>query len=176
MMTQIVRPELNVEIRIEPQTMRHYYNDQLVVVHCHHYSTLYTQLALDAGETKLLQDVSEEMFFSVLSDYFTKNPVQELSNRIEIAIQHYGAMGLGSLEVRYLGEDSADIILHRAHVDKGWMRKWGTSDKPVNFIGAGCIAGLLSAVLDKPVGTFDVRQTKALVMGDDYSEMKAVRR
>ncbi|HWQ66291.1 MAG TPA: hypothetical protein VN372_05410 [Methanospirillum sp.] len=175
-MTQIVKPELHVDIRIDPRTMRHYYNDQLVVVHCHHYSTLYTQLAVDAGETKLLQDVSEDMFFSVLSDYFQKNPVSELEDRIEIAIQHYGAMGLGSLEIKYLGQDSADFILRRTHVDKGWLRKWGKNDKPVNYIGAGCIAGLLSAVHNKPVGTFDVRQTKALVMGDEFSEMKAVKR
>jgi len=175
-MTQIIKPELQVKIRIDPKTKRHYFNDEVVVVHCHHYSTLYTQLALDAGETQLLQDVSEDMFFSVLSDYFNKNPTPELKDRIELATQLYGSMGLGSLEVRYLGQDSAGIILHRAHVDKGWMRKWGKSEKPVNFIGAGCIAGFLSAVLELPVRTFDVRQTKAIAMGDEYSEMKAVRR
>ncbi len=175
-MTAVVTPELQIDIRIDPRTLRHYYNDHLMVVHCHHYSTLYTQLAMDAGETRLLQDVSEDMFYSVLSDYFKKNSVPSLEDRIEIAIQQYGMMGLGSLEVRYVGEDSADFILRRAHVDKGWMRKWGKSDKPVNFIGAGCIAGLLSAVLDKPARTYEVRQTKSIAMGDEYSEMKAVRR
>lgn len=174
-MTTVIKPELHVEIRIDPRTMRHYYNDQLVVVHCHHFSTLYTQLAMDAKETKLLQDISEEMFYSVLSDYFEKNPVKELGDRCEIGIQLYGSMGLGSLEIRYIGENSADFILRRAHVDKGWVRKWGSSDKPVNYIGAGCIAGFLAAVLSKPVGTFAVRQTKSLAMGDEYSEMKAVK-
>jgi predicted hydrocarbon binding protein len=116
------------------------------------------------------------MFNNVLTRYFEQNPELSFEDRVEIAIQHYGAMGLGALEIVYLGEDSADLILRRAHVDKGWVRKWGKSDKPVNFIGAGCIAGLLSAVFCKPLGTYSVRQSKSIAMGDDYSEMKAVRR
>lgn len=175
-MTTIRKPELTIDIRIDPRTFRHYYNDQLVVVHCHHYSTLFTQLAIDAKETALLQGVSEEMFYSVLRDFFADNPREDLQGRMEIGIQLYGAMGLGSLEVQYLGNDSAEVILHRAHVDKGWLRKWGQHDQPVNYIGAGCLAGLLAAVLAAPIGTFDVRQTKALVMGDEYSVMKAVKR
>ena len=90
-MTAVVTPELQIDIRIDPRTLRHYYNDHLMVVHCHHYSTLYTQLAMDAGETRLLQDVSEDMFYSVLSDYFKKN---SLSNNQPTVLIHFTFVGV----------------------------------------------------------------------------------
>jgi len=175
-MPEIVKPDIKVNIRIEPKTCRHYYNDQLVVVHCHHYATLYTQLAMDAEQADLLQDVSEEMFFKVLSDYFKENETPNFFDRLTIGCQLFGLMGLGSVTFRYAGENSADLILTRSHVDKGWIRKWGKSDQPVNFIGAGAIAGMLACIFNKPAGTYLVRETKSLAMGEDYSEMKAVKR
>lgn len=60
-------------------------------------------------------------------------------------------MGLGSLSVKYIREGSADLRHHRAHVDKCWLRKWGENDKPVNYIGAGCISGLISAIFDQNI-------------------------
>ena len=86
---------LELEHRFDTKKDRHYLNEQLSVLHCHHYTTLYTQLALDAGETELLAKVSEETFYKVLTDYFKKHNIDTVEKRIDIACQYYSAMGLG---------------------------------------------------------------------------------
>jgi predicted hydrocarbon binding protein len=49
------------------------------------------------------------------------------------------------------------------------MKKWGKAKAPVNFIGAGFIAGLFAAVFDKPVRTFKVVEKQSRVMGAEKS-------
>jgi hypothetical protein len=61
------------ERRFDSKRMRHYINNELSVLHCHHYASLFSQLADDAkllhGD-KLLKQASEESFYPVLVDYY----------------------------------------------------------------------------------------------------------
>lgn len=164
--------QLNLKHEFNPSRMRHYLNGQLSVLHCHHYASLYTQLAIDAKETDLLASVAEETFGDVLSHYFEENGVESLDDRIAAACDYYAAVGLGKMTVSYLGNDSGQIVLEESHVDKGWMKKWGQFDAPVNHIGRGYIAGMFSAIWDKPVRTFQVRETQSIVMGAETSSFK----
>lgn len=167
---------LNLTHKFDPSAKRHYLNNQLTVLHCHHYSTLFTQLAIDAKElvdgTKILQDVSEDVFFEVLSNYFKENSISSTSERVEIACQLFSAMGAGKMVANSADENGGDIELPMAHVDQGWLQKWGQHKEPVNYIGAGYIAGMFSAVFNKPKGAYKVEENQSQAMGAGKSVFK----
>lgn len=155
---------------------QYFLNEQLSVLHCHHYATLYTQLALDAQETTLLLEVSEDTFFKILSDYFLKHAVQTLDKRIEIACQYFSEIGLGKMQVNYLGDYTGEIELMVSHIDEGWLRKWGTHDVPINYVTAGYCAALFESVLNQPLRTFLVKEIQSIVMGAETALFKINRR
>jgi predicted hydrocarbon binding protein len=164
--------QLKLDHKFDAERMRHYLNGQLSVLHCHHYATLYTQLAIDAKETTLLAAVAEETFGGVLRDYFDKNGVESVDDRIAAASNYFATVGLGKMSVSYLGNDSGQIVMEESHVDRGWIKKWGQFDAPVNHIGRGYIAGMFSAIWDKPLRTFKVRETESIVTGAEKSCFK----
>jgi hypothetical protein len=170
--------KLNFQIdhKFDRRTNRHYVNGELSVLHCHHYSTLYTQLAMDAHETELLTRVAEDTFYEVLSDYFTKNQISDLQERVEIACQYFSAVGLGKMKVLALGDDSGEVRLLHSHIDEGWIKKWGHYDKPVNYIVGGYISALFSSVLNAPRHAFNTLETESIVMGAERSTFKVTRK
>ncbi len=167
---------LELDHRFDAKSNRHYLNGHLSVLHCHHFATLYTQLAMDAKETDLLAKVAEETFYDVLSGYFKKHNLTSVEDRIEIGCQYYSAVGMGKMEVKFLGDDSGEVVLPNTHVDEGWIKKWGKYDAPVNYITAGYISALFSAVLDKPAGNYKAFEVESIVMGDEESRFNVVKR
>ena len=155
---------------------RYFLNEQVSVLHCHHYATLYTQLALDARETTLLSEVTEDTFFRILSDYFLKHDIQTLDKRIEIACQYFSEIGFGKMQVNYLADYTGEIELITSHIDEGWLRKWGTYDVPINYIAAGYCAALFESVLNQPVRTFSVKEIQSIAMGAETTLFKIDRR
>jgi len=166
---------LELEHRFDPKSSRHYLNGHLSVLHCHHYTTLYTQLALDAKETDLLSGVAEETFYKLLKDYYNKHNIINLEDKIDIACQYYSAVGLGKMEVGFLGEDSGEVILSISHVDQGWIKKWGNYDAPVNYITCGYISGMFSAIFDRNIGVFKAFEVESIVMGASKSRFRIVK-
>lgn len=166
---------LQLQHHFDSQHKRHYLNNHPIVMHCHHYAALYTQLALDANETALLAEVAEDTFFHVLNDYFSVHQIQMFSQRIEIACEYYTAFGLGNMQVNYLGDYSGEIELLSSHIDQGWIKKWGHSDKPVNYLTGGYCAALFSSVLNQPVRTFKTKEIQSIVMGAETSLFKIER-
>ena len=175
-MTIIKRNELILAPSFEPKTKRHYVNGWLSVVHCHHYSTLYSQLALDAKETGLLVETAEDTFYEIFTDYFAKHPLPSLTEKIDIACQYFGALGLGKMRVNHLGDNSGEVELLTSHLDQGWLMKWGTHDTPVNYMSCGYIAALFSAVLGERTRIFSVQEIQSIVMGAKTSLFSIVRR
>ncbi len=168
--------EVILEHVYDEKAKRHSLNGRLSVVQCHHYSSLYTQLALDAKETELLAKSSDAAFYEVLVEYFDQHQLTTLKERIDIGCKYYAAVGLGKMRVNYLGDDSGEVELLASHVDSGWKKKWGSYDAPVNYISAGYISALFSAVLDEPTRTFKVSEVQSIVMGAETSLFNVVRR
>lgn len=163
---------LQLQHYFDPQHKRHFLNTHPIVMHCHHYGALYTQLALDAKETTLLADVSEDTFFNVLNNYFSQNSILTIPQRIEIADEYFSAFGLGKMQVNYLGDNAGEIELLSSHIDQGWIKKWGHHDVPVNYISAGYCSALFSSVLNQPVRTFKTKEIQSIVMGAETSLFK----
>jgi hypothetical protein len=160
----------------DKKSNRHYINGILSVLHCHHYTCLYTQLALDAGETALLKECARESFRELLEHYFsTHSTITTLEEKVSIASQYYSLLGLGKLEVEFIGKYSGAVQLPYSHTDSGWIKKWGVYVKAVNYISGGYIEALFEVCLAMPAGSFAAEETQSIVMGADRSIFKVRR-
>jgi len=178
-MTQYKKTELVLNKVFDAKLSRHLLEGSTVVLHCHHYATLYTQLAMDCAlldAKSLLAECSEEVWEGFLSNYYKTNGIASLADRITIGEQVYAAAGLGKMCVICAGTDSGEVVLEHSHVDEGWIKKWGKSDKPVNLIGAGFIAALFAAVFGKPQRSFSVIEVQSIVSGAACSRFSVVAR
>lgn len=170
--------ELVVERRFEPRRGRHVINGAVHVLHCHHYLTLYTQLAEDCGMLdgrKLLVETAEDSFRPVLEACWKAQQATSVEDRIALAEQYYAFTGLGKMCVAAVGPDTARVELEHSHVDEGWRKKWGGRAKPVNYITAGFVAALLAGLSGAAPRAWRVREEKSIVAGADRSVFRAVR-
>ncbi len=174
--------EKNVEFemnrKFDKQRCRHFLNDTLSVLHCHHYATLYCQLADDAeivDGKALLHKAAEYTFLPVLAKYFEDNNVTDMDDRIALAEEYFGVTGLGTLKFERVGEMSCAAELVHSHVDEGWIKKWGKRDKPVNFIGQGYVAAAAAAIFGFSTGSYHVVENQSIVSGAETSRFAIVR-
>ena len=123
---------------------------------------------------KLLAEVAEDTFGKVLSDYYADRGITEVAERIAVAEMYYASAGLGQMKVASAGAESAEVELLHSHLDEGWIAKWDKRDKPVNFMTCGYIAGMLSAVFEKPPRAYTVTETASIVSGAERSKFAAV--
>lgn len=176
-MAIVVPPSIKHDHYFDPVTNRHYINGILSVLHCHHYTSLYTQLAIDAEETELLQDCARDSFHHMLKSYFSKHTEHHtVQEKVSIASQYYTLLGLGSMKVKFMGKFSGLVELPFSHTDSGWIKKWGQYDKPVNYITGGFIEALFEVCLDMPAHSFHVLETQSIVMGAQSSIFKITRK
>ena len=79
-MALIQKTELIVNQRFDQKTCRHFLNEKVVVLHCHHFASLYTQLADDCGMLdgrQLLAEVAEDNFYEIFKSYFCEHSLQK---------------------------------------------------------------------------------------------------
>lgn len=176
-MTKFKKNELVLDKTFDPQSCRHTVNGNVAVLHCHHYTALYTQLAMDCSmldAKALLADCSEDTWLEFFCDYFKANEVVPLQERIAIGEQAFAAVGLGKLRVICAGIESGEAILEYSHVDDGWINKWGKHDQPVNMIGAGFLSALFAACFDKPARSYVAFENESIVSGAICSRFNIV--
>ncbi len=168
---------LVLEHDFDEDNARHYLNGVNTVLHCHHYATLYVQIAMETDSLDLLQDVAEESFYEVITSYYENHDVSDVDERMTVAAQYYAAIGLGTLNVADVDETGGRVVLPNSHMDRGWIEKTGdTYDEPVNYTSAGYIAAMFAAAYDEPVGTYAVTETQSIVTGADKSVFTVERR
>lgn len=171
------KTELAVERRFDGRRSRHSINGVTHVLHCHHYMTLYTQLAEDCAmldARKLLREAAEDSVAGVLRDYFRNHGIQRLEDRIAIGEEYYAWCGMGRLKVLAAGRDSGEAELESSHLDEGWIKKWGKRDKPVNHFTCGFLAALFAAAFDLPPRAFLVSEAAGIVTGAPRSRFLVV--
>ena len=127
-MAVIKKTEIVLDKQFDPRSCRHTLNGAVSVLHCHHYATLYCQLADDCGMLdgkKLLAECAEDTFHEVLAEYYETHDIQTMADRFAIAEQYYAVTGLGKMRVVSAGRESGEVELEHSHVDQGWIKKWG---------------------------------------------------
>ena len=157
--------------RFDDQQMRHYVNGACSVLHCHHYATLFTQLATDAenfdGPAHLV-NAAAETIYPVLHDYFDKQGLTAVEDRLAVAEQWWSFVGMG--QARFTCEDwHGTVSMKHSHVDEGWLKKWGQRDSRVNFIGEGYIKASCAAVFSVDWKSVSVNETQSIVCGASTS-------
>jgi hypothetical protein len=168
---------ITFEQRFDRRRMFQYVNDEPSVLHCHHYATLFTKVALEQeehGGPRLLSDAAEEAFFLVLTKYFVRHELTAVRERTAAAQELCGLVGLGSLSLEVQPSGGSAVMSH-AHVDEGWLKKWGQNDRPVNFVGQGYIAAACATIYDKPMQSYQVDETASIVGGADESRFRITR-
>jgi hypothetical protein len=148
-----------------------YVNGEVAVLHCHHYATIFTKLALDMAHLEgpdHLRTAMEETAYLTLQRRFLVDGVRSATDRQILGKRYFALAGLGQLEVE-ANENGGSATMRHSHLDEGWVKKWGVSKRPVNLIGQGFLAGFWSAMFEKPVGHYKVRETESLVSGASAS-------
>lgn len=160
------KAEKNFDFKIK----RFYLNNEPTVLHCHHYTTLLTQLANDAVKfngPQIMFSTAEETFYPILVKYFKENNVISSEDRVSIVEQYYSYIGLGLMKIN-MEEFSAELL--HSHLDEAWLKKWSTSDKPVNYITQGFLAAAFSAITNNYLESFSVKEIQSIACGVETSK------
>jgi hypothetical protein len=171
--------KLSIEVKYDPARCRHYVNGETAVLHCHHYASLYTQIADDAtlfdGRT-ILRETSEESFYRVLNDLMSRNDMTSISGRISAVEDYWSFCGMGSLSITKCDASGGRAEMVRSHIDEGWIKKWGKRNEPVNFITQGYLSAAFSVVHGAPRGTYGVTEEQSIVSGAEKSTFSISRK
>lgn len=170
--------ELKLEHHFDEQRCRHSLNNTVYVLHCHHYATLYSQLADDAkdlGGAQLLRQAAELSFHPQLKELFVRQDATDIRSRVTVIEEYWRSMGMGLLSIQNVGTMSAFAVMKRSHVDEGWIKKWGKRDEPVNFIGQGYLNASLAVLYELPPGSFSTIEEVSIVSGAEASRFTIVR-
>ena len=164
--------ETMFEQRFDPRRKFQYVNDEPSVLHCHHYITMCSQLAMEKENLegpRLIMEAMEETFYLVLKKYFIRYGITRQQDMIKTAEEYFSLTGMGILSIQP-GKDTGSAEMKRSHIDEGWIRKWGTSEKGVNFAGCGYIAAVFALVNEVPLRSYDVREVQSIASGADSSK------
>ncbi|MCL2766348.1 MAG: hypothetical protein FWD21_01515 [Peptococcaceae bacterium] len=151
---------------------RHVSGSHTLVLHCNHIVSLISKLANECSHLngkKLLSESSEDVFYSVLADYYLENSICSIDKRIEIAERYFSEAGLGKLTVKYAGLSAGEVELKFSLVDESWLNKWGQATTPINYIGCGYVTALFSALFDKPRRSYAAKEQQSIACGADVS-------
>lgn len=158
-------------------TCRHWIGNSTPVLHCHHYATLYTQLAMDCSlldAKRPLAECAEDTWAEWLGDYFGAKGITDMRGRIALAEEAFAVSGQGKMRVVCAGPDSGEVALDFSHVDAGWLKKWGKHDGALNYMACGFIAAMFAMVFDKPPRFYRVLETQSIVSGAACSRFNVV--
>lgn len=159
-------------------TMQQYVNFEPSVMHCHHYATLFTKLALDTldlGGPSQLAYAMEDSFYLIFKKYFIAQHITTQMEKKEIIEQYFGLVGLGELSIT-ITADGGQAEMRHSHVDEGWVKKWGKHDQPVNFMGQGFLMAAFDVLTDRKLRSFTVKETQSIVKGDQLSRFVITKR
>ena len=162
--------EFQEQLNFDFNKKRFYLNDEAIVLHCHHYTTLLTQLANDAAKfngPKIMFLAAEETFYPILKKYFEDNNINSEEDKISIVEQYYSYIGFGLMKIDFANK-SVELI--HSHIDEAWLKKWTTFEKPVNYITQGFISAAFSAITGNNPGIFNVEEIQSIVCGAETSK------
>jgi hypothetical protein len=162
---------LNMKFTFDDKTYRHAMNGHESVLHCHHYMSLTTKLAedfRDIGGVRILRESAEDSIRPLLDSYFKENSVTSPNDRLKVGAEYYSVMGLGLMDITG-DEKSGKVTLKHSHVDEGWVKKWGKSDKFINHFTCGYVAAVFAATFGKPARSYQVEEESSIAAGDEVS-------
>lgn len=162
--------KFKAEKKLDFSQKRFFINNDPVVLHCHHYTTLLTQLANDAAKfngSQLMILAAKESFYPVLAKYFAENNITSNEDKVSIVEHYYSYIGLGLMKIN-IEEFTVELI--HSHIDEAWIKKWSISDKPVNYITQGFLLAAFSAINGCDSDEFNVQEIQSIACGAETSK------
>lgn len=163
------------EQKFNSETMLQNINDMPSVIHCHHYTALFTKGAIDMDHiqgSQILADSMEESFYIVFKRYMIKEGIVSQQDKVDIIKQYFSLSGLGKIELK-LNSSGGEAILEYSHLDEGWLKKFKEdSEFPINFITCGFIAAAFSIINNKKLRTYGVIEVVSMAMGATKSRFE----
>jgi len=162
---------LKTNFTFDGKTYRHAMNGHESVLHCHHYMSLTTKLAedfSDIGGVQILRESAEDSIRPLLDSYFKENGITSPEERLKLGAEYYGVMGLGLMDISG-DEKTGKALLRHSHVDEGWVKKWGKSDKFINHFSCGFVSAIFAAAFDCPARSYQAEELSSIAVGNEKS-------
>lgn len=162
---------LELHYSFDENTFRHKINGHVMVLHCHHYMSLTTKLAMEYSDLdgpRILRESAEDSIAPVLRSYVSDHHITTHEQILAIGCEYYAAMGLGKMSAYPVGLDW-EVKLTRSHVDDGWIQKWGKYHHAINHFSCGFIAAMFCVAFSRAPRSYLVTEQSSIVTGDPVS-------
>lgn len=134
------------------------------VFHCHHYNAFLQQSLQDAGflDMYVVQlAAAESVAFTQLGELFQHAELSSPHDRLSFVERYFAWAGFGRVELSGLSESGGEVQCPSSHYAVGFRARRGADvDAPVCVFVCGFIAGAVAAAFDRPLGSFDVEETR----------------
>jgi len=145
-------------------------NGKAAIGHCQYYNTLILKTMESFGYVdglKIYEEVAEEVNREAFSDYLKNHPeVVSLDDKLSVASDMYRTFGFGLIEFSDVNEEGAKVGASVSHFALTWKKRWGKRSAPICYFTKGYIAGALSVIFDKPLGSYEAKELDCISMGD----------
>lgn len=145
-----------------------------VSLHCHHYNcglvkALEEMEAIDA-QAIIIQAAQEE-FHDNFARYI-RNHLQDVpaGEKFRSAEELYRFMGFGRIDLSGLNDSGGRVYADSSYYVTGWLAKYGRRGTPVCHLTCGFLAGILSAVYERPLDAYCVEEVKCMISGEEHCE------
>jgi hypothetical protein len=141
---------------------------QPITIHCHHYNVNLQRTleeTMGAEGARLIYRAAEEATYNDLKTILTSyRELRTIKSKLEMAAVMYQNCGLGIIHPLEIDTEGGEIISSSSHHVTGWLAKHGRRQTPGCHFSRGWIAGALEAVCDRPLGHFQVAETRCKMM------------
>jgi predicted hydrocarbon binding protein len=150
------------------------FNGVLASFHCHHYNCgllkAIEEIPSIDGQGVIKETAAEEFFqnFKQIMAGESKeiSPVKALEEAEEL----YRFMGFGRLDLSKLTESGGIAYADSSYYVVSWLAKYGRRETPVCYFTCGYIAGILGVIFDATPYTYEVKETRCMVLRYDRCE------
>lgn len=144
------------------------FSGQAFAMHCHHYNinlqkTLEDTLG-DQGVDLLYRSAEAANFanFSYLLSQYRQ--LKTLKSKFEMASTMFQNCGMGILHFQDIGPQGGQVVSPSSHHVTGWLAKHGRRDTPGCHFTRGWLAGMMEAVFEQPLRSFQVVEHECKLM------------
>ena len=159
-----------------------------VAFHCDKFNTriikgLENVLGIDEAKGILIS-TAEHSTYEMLEDFFHSEKYREIFSsltpmeRLQTIFEIFKVLGYGAVNVDELGERTARFSSKSSYLSEGWLENmerwnWKMREAPVCHDLCGYLQGAMAIALDKPAGSFAVKENRCRAMGEEICEFSA---
>ncbi len=144
----------------------------LVSLHCHHFNCgllkgLEELQGIDGLE--LFVKTTEEVYNHFFRSYLARHPeIKTPEEKLAAAAAMYHFFGYGHLDLSQLSEKGGEVKAYSSYYVTAWLAKYGRRKQKVCYFTCGFLAGIMTAIFERPLGSYLVKEKKCLILGDQF--------